>query len=97
METEWKFRTKLPSIPHSALASEEDMTAYIQGMKWDTFVENLKTAGVPEELASQIEAALQSVTDSMSAAETGTTAADGSMTEDPAADAATAEPAPGRR
>ena len=76
------------------MASEEDMTAYIQGMKWDTFVDNLKTAGVPEELASQIEAALQSVTDSMSAAETGTTAADGSMTEDPAADAATAEPAP---
>ena len=77
-----------------SMASEEDMTAYIQGMKWDTFVDNLKTAGVPEELASQIEAALQSVTDSMSAAETGTTAADGSMTEDPAADAATAEPAP---
>ena len=55
-----------------SMTSEEDMTAYIQGMKWDTFVENLKTAGLPDELASQVEAALQSVTDSMSAAETDT-------------------------
>lgn len=41
---------------------EEDITAYIEGMDWTAILDNARAAGVPEELVSQIDAALQSAT-----------------------------------
>lgn len=41
---------------------EEDITAYIEGMDWTAVLDNARAAGVPEELVSQIDAALQSAT-----------------------------------
>ena len=74
--------------------SEEDMMAYLQGMDWTTLLDNARAAGIPEELVTQIDAALQ-------AAVSGSTeeaAGSATVTEEPdAADSAdsTAETADG--
>lgn len=68
--------------------SNEDMTAYIQGMDWSALLDNARAAGIPEELVTQIDSALQSAaadassTDSDAAAETGEPAADSTVSGD---------------
>lgn len=77
-----------------SMDSEEDMMAYLQGMDWSSLLDNARAAGVPEELVTQIDAALQ-------AAVSGSTeeaAGSATVTEEPdAADSAdsTAETADG--
>ena len=39
--------------------SEEDMMAYLQGMDWSSLLDNARAAGIPEELVTQIDEALQ--------------------------------------
>lgn len=36
------------------------MTEYLTDVNWDTFISNAKAAGLPDELASQLEAVLKS-------------------------------------
>lgn len=38
-----------------SVESEEDMTAYAEGLDWTTFLTNLGAAGVPEELINQLQ------------------------------------------
>lgn len=87
--------TDLSSLGETlSMDSEEDMMAYLQGMDWSSLLDNARAAGVPEELVTQIDAALQ-------AAVSGSTeeaAGSATVTEEPdAADSAdsTAETADG--
>ena len=41
-------------------SSDEAMTEYLTDVNWDTFISNAKVAGLPDELASQLEAVLKS-------------------------------------
>ena len=41
-------------------SSDEAMTEYLTDVNWDTFISNAKAAGLPDELASQLEAVLKS-------------------------------------
>lgn len=43
------------------------MTEYVANIKWDTFLANIKAAGVPDELATQLETILTSAVESMTA------------------------------
>lgn len=43
------------------------MTEYIANINWDTFLVNIKAAGVPDELATQLETILTSAVESMTA------------------------------
>ena len=43
------------------------MTEYVANINWDTFLANIKAAGVPEELATQLETILTSAVESMTA------------------------------
>ena len=53
------------------------MTEYVANINWDTFLANIKAAGVPDELATQLETILTSAVESMTATDedqdTGTT------------------------
>lgn len=52
--------TDLSSLGETlSMDSEEDMMAYLQGMDWSSLLDNARAAGVPEELVTQIDAALQ--------------------------------------
>lgn len=42
-----------------SMDSEEDMMAYLQGMDWSSLLDNARVAGIPEELVTQIDEALQ--------------------------------------
>ena len=42
-----------------SMDSEEDMMAYLQGMDWSSLLDNARAAGIPEELVTQIDEALQ--------------------------------------
>lgn len=46
--------------------SDEDMTGYLTEVNWDTFLTNVKAAGVPDELASQLEEVLKAAVESAS-------------------------------
>ena len=41
-------------------SSDEAMTEYLTDVNWDTFISNAKAAGLPDELALQLEAVLKS-------------------------------------
>lgn len=57
----------LKSIDKSYNAtSDEDMTGYLDEINWDTLIANVKAAGVPDELASQLESILVSAIESAS-------------------------------
>lgn len=43
------------------------MTEYVANINWDTFLANIKAAGVPDELATQLETILTSAVESMTA------------------------------
>lgn len=43
------------------------MTEYVANINWDTFLANIKAAGVPDELATQLESILTSAVESMTA------------------------------
>lgn len=43
------------------------MTEYVANINWDTFLANIKAAGVPDELATQLETILTSAAESMTA------------------------------
>ena len=46
--------------------SDEDMTGYLTEANWDTFLTNVRAAGVPDELASQLEEVLKAAVESAS-------------------------------
>lgn len=46
--------------------SDEDMAGYLTEINWDTFLSNVKAAGVPDELASQLEEVLKAAVESAS-------------------------------
>ena len=53
------------------------MTSYLTEVNWDTFLSNVKEAGVPEELATQLEEVLKAAVESASQpSEEGDTTAD---------------------
>ena len=52
-------------------ADSEQMKAYVERMDWAGVLDNAKAAGMPEELASQIDQMIQSAMTSMENAETG--------------------------
>lgn len=68
-----------------SVESDEDMLAYIQGMDWSSLLENARAAGIPEELVTQIDAALQAAVDEASSPEA---SADSGLAEEPAEGAA---------
>ena len=43
------------------------MTEYVTNINWDTFLANVKAAGVPDDLAAQLETILTSAVESMTA------------------------------
>lgn len=45
---------------------DNDMTGYLTEVNWDTFLTNVKAAGVPDELASQLEEVLKAAVESAS-------------------------------
>ena len=49
--------------------SDEDMTGYLTEANWDTFLTNVRAAGVPDELASQLEEVLKAAVESASQTE----------------------------
>lgn len=52
--------TDLSSLGETlSMDSEEDMMAYLQGMDWSSLLDNARAAGIPEELVTQIDEALQ--------------------------------------
>lgn len=77
-----------------SMDSEEDMMAYLQGMDWSSLLDNARAAGIPEELVTQIDEALQAAVSEP----TEEAAGSATVTEEPdAADSAdsTAETADG--
>lgn len=46
--------------------NDNDMTSYLTEVNWDTFLANVKEAGVPEELATQLEEVLKAAVESAS-------------------------------
>lgn len=50
-------------------SSDESMAGYLEDINWDTFLTNIKAAGVPEDLAMQLEETLKAAVESAIAAE----------------------------
>lgn len=65
------------------------MSEYLADINWDTFLANVKTAGVPDELATQLEAVLKAAAESAAQAddELDTTATDSDADAETATDA----------
>ena len=58
----------LTSLDKTYDASDDAaMTEYVANINWDTFLANIKAAGVPDELATQLETILTSAVESMTA------------------------------
>lgn len=45
-------------------ASDESMTGYLESINWDAFLANIRSAGVPEEFAVQLESVLKAAVES---------------------------------
>lgn len=50
-------------------ASDESMSGYLESINWDSFVANIKSAGIPDELAVQLEETLKAAAESALAPE----------------------------
>lgn len=46
-------------------ASDESMTGYLESINWDSFLANIRSAGVPEEFAVQLESILKAAVESV--------------------------------
>ena len=70
--------------------NEEEVLAYIQSMEWSSLIENASAAGIPDEIVTQIDSALQAAVEEASnpAGETD------SAEEAPVDEVPEAEPAP---